>query len=182
MCCVQLFIEGGGKGTKIQPLTLHIIHSLTSSITVLPSPSHLSQLPPHLFPSAILPYPPCTLIHIPPATLLPVKFCSPHVPKPTNSSQIPHVTNKCSTSSPAPLSHIAQLSSKIILHLILSSNNPAEPVLSERGGGVLHHLLPKFEHIFVAITTFSSFLLCRYFSNKLVAYCVCFKMMCELSL
>ena len=31
----------------------------------------------------------------------------------------------------------------------------------KRGG--LDHLLPKFEHIFVAAITFSPFLLCRYF-------------------
>ena len=41
---------------------------------------------------------------------------------------------------------------------------------------------PKFEHIFVAATTFSPFLLCRYFYYQLVAYCVCFKMICEMSL
>ena len=32
---------------------------------------------------------------------------------------------------------------------------------------------PKLEHIFVAVITFSPFLLCRYFWYKLVAYCVC---------
>ena len=41
-----------------------------------------------------------------------------------------HVTNKCSTSSPSPLSHITHLSSIIISHLFLSSNNPAELVFS----------------------------------------------------
>ena len=46
----------------------------------------------------------------------------------------------------------------------------------------LDHLLPKFEHIFVAVITFSPFLLCRYFYYHLVAYCVCFKMICEMSL
>ena len=35
---------------------------------------------------------------------------------------------------------------------------------------------PKFEHIFVAVITFSPFLLCKYFLYQLVAYCVCFKM------
>ena len=45
--------------------------------------------------------------------------------------------------------------------------------------GGLDHLLPKFEHIFVAVITFSPFLLCRYFYYQLVAYCVCFKMICE---
>ena len=48
--------------------------------------------------------------------------------------------------------------------------------------GGLDHLPPKFEHIFVAIITFFSFLLCRYFYYQLVAYCVCFKMICEMSL
>ena len=37
----------------------------------------------------------------------------------------------------------------------------------------------KFEHIFVAVTTFSPFLLCKYFLYQLVAYCVCFKMICK---
>ena len=46
-----------------------------------------------------------------------------------------------------------------------------------RGG--LYHLLQKFEHIFVAVITFSPFLLCRYFYYQLVAHCVCFKMICE---
>ena len=32
----------------------------------------------------------------------------------------------------------------------------------EKKGG-LDHLLPKFEHIFVAVITFSPLLLCRYF-------------------
>ena len=50
----------------------------------------------------------------------------------------------------------------------------------KRGG--LDHLLPKFEHIFVAVITFFPFLLCRYFYYQLVAYCVCFKMICEMSL
>ena len=48
---------------------------------------------------------------------------------PTYLSQIP-VINKCSTSSPSPLPHITHLSSIIILHLFLTSNNPAEPVFS----------------------------------------------------
>ena len=33
----------------------------------------------------------------------------------------------------------------------------------KHGMGGLDHLLPKFEHIFVASITFSPFLLCRYF-------------------
>ena len=48
--------------------------------------------------------------------------------------------------------------------------------------GGLDHLPPKFEHIFVAVITFLHFLLCRYFYYNLVAYCVCFKMICEISL
>ena len=44
------------------------------------------------------------------------------------------------------------------------------------------HLLSKFEHIFVAAITFPLFLLCGYFYYQLVAYCVCFKMICEMSL
>ena len=43
-------------------------------------------------------------------------------------------------------------------------------------------LTPKFEHIFVAVITFPPFLLCRYFYYQLVAYCVCFKMICKKSL
>ena len=48
--------------------------------------------------------------------------------------------------------------------------------------GVLYLKPPKFEHIFVAVITFSPFLLCRYFWYQLVAYCVCFKMICKKSL
>ena len=51
----------------------------------------------------------------------------------------------------------------------------------DRGEG-LGHLLPKFEHIFVAVITFTPFLLCRFFYCQLVAYCVCFQMICEMSL
>ena len=75
-------------------------------------------LPSHLFPTAMPPYSPCTLFHIPPASTR------------RSLSNYPHVTIKCSASSPAPLSHITHLSSIIILHLFLSSNNTAEPVLS----------------------------------------------------
>ena len=49
----------------------------------------------------------------------------------------------------------------------------------EKGG--LYHLLPKFEHIFVAVITFFHFLLCRYFYDQLVAYCMSFKMICKIS-
>ena len=55
-----------------------------------------------------------------------------------------------------------------------------ENISSEKGRR--DHLLPKFEHIFVAVITFFPFLLCRYFYYQLVAYCVCFKMICEMSL
>ena len=46
----------------------------------------------------------------------------------------------------------------------------------------LHLKPPKFEHIFVAVITFSHFLLCRYFWYQLVSYFVCFKMIGEMSL
>ena len=36
------------------------------------------------------------------------------------------------------------------------------------GGGELDHLLPKFEHIFVAVIIPPPFLLCRYFYYQLV--------------
>ena len=48
--------------------------------------------------------------------------------------------------------------------------------------GGLYHLPPKFEHIFVAVITFTPILLWRYFYYQLVAYCVCFKMICKKSL
>ena len=48
--------------------------------------------------------------------------------------------------------------------------------------GGLYYLPTKLEHIFVAVITFSPFLLCRYFCYQLVAYCVCFQMICEMSL
>ena len=46
----------------------------------------------------------------------------------------------------------------------------------------LHLKPPKFEHIFVAVITFFPYLLCKYFLYQLVAYCVCFKMICKKSL
>ena len=48
--------------------------------------------------------------------------------------------------------------------------------------GDLHLKPPKFEHIFVAVITFFSFLLCKYFLYQLVVYCVCFKMIYKKSL
>ena len=46
----------------------------------------------------------------------------------------------------------------------------------------LHLKPPKFEHTFVAMITSFSFLLCRYFGYYLVAYCLCFKIVCKISL
>ena len=40
---------------------------------------------------------------------------------------------------------------------------------------------PEFEHIFVAVITFPPFLLCKSLLYQLVAYCVCFKMICKKS-
>ena len=113
-CTVQREREGGPNPFLSSPYNKfflfrlphfdiqYTIHPPTSSITV--------SLLPHLFPTAMPPYPPCTLFHIPPATLQPLQFYSPHLPVPTDPSQIHHVTNKCSTASPAPLSHITHLS------------------------------------------------------------------------
>ena len=53
---------------------------------------------------------------------------------------------------------------------------------SEVVKGGLDYLLPKFEYIYVAVITFFPFLVCRYFYYQLVAYCVCFKMIYEMSL
>ncbi len=50
----------------------------------------------------------------------------------------------------------------------------------QKGG--LDHSARKFAHIFVAVITFPPFLLFRYFYYQRVAYCVCFKMICEISL
>ena len=50
------------------------------------------------------------------------------------------------------------------------------------GRGGPHLKPPKSEHIFVAVITFPPFLLCRYFYYQLVPYCVCFKVICEISL
>ena len=49
-------------------------------------------------------------------------------------------------------------------------------------GGGRHLKPPKIEHIFVAVITFAPFLLCKYFWYQLVAYSVCFKMICKKSL
>ena len=65
----------------------------------------------------------------------------------------------------------------INIHLLCIFNNFI--ALTLRGG---HVKPPKFEHIFEAVITFSPFLLCRYFSYQPVACCLCFKMICEMSL
>ena len=48
--------------------------------------------------------------------------------------------------------------------------------------GGLSHFPPKFKNIFVVVITFSPFLLCKSLLYQLVAYCVCFKMICKKSL
>ena len=48
--------------------------------------------------------------------------------------------------------------------------------------GGMHLKLPKFEHIFVAIITFSLFRYSRYNCNQHVVYSACFKIICEISL
>ena len=47
------------------------------------------------------------------------------------------------------------------------------------GGGTIPFTTKIWTHI-CSFINFSSFLLCRYFYYKLVAYCVCFKMICAL--
>ena len=64
---------------------------------------------------------------------------------------------------------------------VLSAAWLSFPVGTKVKGG-LDHLPPKFEHIFVAVITSPPFFLCRYFYYQLVAYCVCFKMICEMAL
>ena len=51
-----------------------------------------------------------------------------------------------------------------------------------RGGGRLHLRPQKFENIFVAVIIFPPFFCADTFDNQLVAYCVCFKMICKKSL
>ena len=130
MCHVQLFIEGGGGGDQ----NLSISSPFLPSQPPLPYPIHntfthlLHQchlFPPYLFPTAMQPYPPCTLPYSS------SHYNSPHLIHHTHRSlsNYPQVTIKCSTSFPAPLSHITP---RIYTHFtfLLSSNNPAEPVLS----------------------------------------------------
>ena len=78
------------------------------------------------------------------------------------------------------------LCGEILLQVITGYMDHQQPKEGRGGGGEdkgeLYHLLPKFEHIFVAVITFPPFLLCRFFYYQLVAYCVCFKMICEMSL
>ena len=62
------------------------------------------------------------------------------------------------------------------------SHSPSTTNYVRPGWGRLHLKPPKFEHIFVAVITFFFFLLCKYFWYQLVAYCVCFKMVCKKSL
>ena len=50
-----------------------------------------------------------------------------------------------------------------------------------RDCGGLHLKPQKFEHIFVAVITFFPFF-CADTFDQLVAYCVCFQMICEMSL
>ena len=135
MCSDQLFIEVGREGNQNPSINSpynkffllchhfhiqYIIHSPTSSITVSLTPS--------------TPFPNSNVI-LPSLPTLP--YSSSHSPAPTilltsssrtyqSLSNSPHISNKCSTSSPTPLSHITHLSSIIILHHFLSSNNPAK--------------------------------------------------------
>ena len=132
---------GEERGTKIRPLVTHatnpsfsVPHSYTSAITA-------SLIPSTPFPNsnATLPSlhtPPYSSSHPP---LLP--FYSPLLPVHTDSSQILHVTNKCSTSCPAPLPHITHLIYNLKSQF-LSSSNPAKPVL--RLVGVLGYYYYNF--------------------------------------
>ena len=136
MLCPAVHRRGRGReGTEIRLLALHttnpsfsantflsnIIHSPTSSQchSVTPFPNSNATLPS----LHTLQY---SSSHFPGPTILLTSSASTH----QSLSNSPHVTNKYSTSSPVPLSHITNLSSIIILHLFLSPNNPAEPVLS----------------------------------------------------
>ena len=74
--------------------------------------------------------------------------------------------------------NISQLCA-LVLHHHTKWENQASPHFRR---GDLTILPLKFEHIFVAVITFFPLFLYRYFYYQLVAYCVCFKMICEMSL
>ena len=71
-----------------------------------------------------------------------------------------------------------QVQLPLLKALFAEEKNQSELSINEG----LDDLLQKFEHIFVAVITLFPFLLCRYFYYQLVAYCVCFKMICKRSL
>ena len=78
----------------------------------------MSLTPSTLFPTAMQHYPPCTLFS--PTILLTSSASTDQ-----SLSNSTHITNKCSTSSPAPLSHYTPH----IYNRFTSLNNPAELVL-----------------------------------------------------
>ena len=105
MCCVQLFIEGGRGGDQNpsisspcnKPFLLchhfpiqYITYSLTAAI--------VSLTPFTPFPNSNVTLP--SLHTLPPATLQPLQFCSPHPSVPINPFQIAHITNKFSLTLP----------------------------------------------------------------------------------
>ena len=135
MLCRAVHRGWGRRGTK----SVHLlsIQQILPSLPPVPYPLHntfpsssitVSFIPSTPFPNRMPPYPPCTLFH---------SSSSLH---PYNSTylicQYPLIPPKFHTSPiNAPYlhlhhSHTLHLSSIIIFHFFLPSNNPAEPVLS----------------------------------------------------
>ena len=112
MCVDQLFRGGRGEWTKTHPLALHQqSFSATTSLirntfTLLIHYGVICSF--HSFPQQQCHRPQLPLVQ-------PLQFCAPHLPVPTNPSQILHVTNRCTTSSPAPLSHTSHHFTSLIL-------------------------------------------------------------------
>ena len=99
-------------------LLCHHLPNQYNTHTLLHPPSSVTYALQLFSPTAMPPFPPHPLCKIHPTT-----SCR-------SLSSSPQPTRKWATSSPTLLSHITHLSSLTILHLFLSSNNPAESVRS----------------------------------------------------
>ena len=113
----------GEQNTYISSTTNNFFSATTLNQYVTYSPSStINVLLLCLYPTAMTPFSSCSLFHIPQASLSShspaLPFCWSHLLSTYRSlSNSPHITNKCSTYSPAPQSHITHFSSLIILHL-----------------------------------------------------------------
>ena len=79
-----------------KPFSATLPYPMHNTFTHLLHHSHL--LPPHLFPTAMPPYPPCTVFHIPPAPTIQLTSAgNTHRSLSNFPHKFPTVSNKCSS-------------------------------------------------------------------------------------